>query len=152
MNYIFLSLLTSSGSDLLFSTVCQGSIHNLPRGWAMMILRGGGVTLFPYYDLAGAMENFQRKLHWAWGRGGGKGATIFFLKKKRKWKYAVGHSYNSSVFYFISTKCWYKTTVWNLMHDAHFLCYKVSLWVAQTHSWQHGQLLCSGLMKIISVL
>ena len=41
-----------------------GSIHNLPRGWAMMILRGGGgVTLFPYYDLGGAVENFQRKLH-----------------------------------------------------------------------------------------
>ena len=39
------------------------SIHNLPRGWAMMILRGGGVTLFPYYDLGGAVENFQRKLH-----------------------------------------------------------------------------------------
>ena len=30
----------------------------------MTILRGGGgVTLFPYYDLAGAVENFQRKLH-----------------------------------------------------------------------------------------
>ena len=27
----------------------------------MMILRGG--TLFPYYDLGGAVENFQRKLH-----------------------------------------------------------------------------------------
>ena len=27
----------------------------------MMILRG--VTLFPYYDLGGAVENFQRKLH-----------------------------------------------------------------------------------------
>ena len=40
-----------------------GSIHNLPRGWAMMILRG--VTLFPYYDLGGAVENFQRKLHQA---------------------------------------------------------------------------------------
>ena len=37
-----------------------GSIHNLPRGWAMMILRGGGgVTLFPYHDLGGAVENFQ---------------------------------------------------------------------------------------------
>ena len=23
-----------------------GSIHNLPRGWAMMILRGGGGSLF----------------------------------------------------------------------------------------------------------
>ena len=23
----------------------------------------GGVTLFPYYDLGGAVENFQRKLH-----------------------------------------------------------------------------------------
>ena len=41
--------------------VVLGSIHNLPRGWAMMILRG--VTLFPYYDLGGAVENFQRKLH-----------------------------------------------------------------------------------------
>ena len=29
----------------------------------MMILRGEGVTLFPYYDLVGAVENFQRKLH-----------------------------------------------------------------------------------------
>ena len=29
-----------------------------------MILRGG-VTLFPYYDLGGAVENFQRKLHQA---------------------------------------------------------------------------------------
>ena len=33
----------------------------------MMILRGGGgggaVTLFPYNDLEGAVENFQRKLH-----------------------------------------------------------------------------------------
>ena len=38
------------------------------------------------------------------------------------------------VFYFISTKCWYRTRVWNLMHDAHFLCYNVSLRVAQTHS------------------
>ena len=36
-----------------------GSIHNLPRGWAMMILRG--VTLFPYYDLGRAVENFQGK-------------------------------------------------------------------------------------------
>ena len=24
-----------------------GSIHNLPRGWAMMILRGGGSLFFP---------------------------------------------------------------------------------------------------------
>ena len=39
-------------------------------------------------------------------------------------------------FNFFSTKCWYKTRVWNLMHAAHFLCYKVSLRVAQTHSRQ----------------
>ena len=73
------------------------------------------------------------------------------------------------------------------MHDAHFLCYKASLQVAQTHSnhpphprspqshsphtfssphahalqelkddllddTEPGQLLCSGLMKIISIL
>ena len=31
----------------------------------MMILRGVGVTLFPYYDLGGALENFQRELHQA---------------------------------------------------------------------------------------
>ena len=37
-------------------------------------------------------------------------------------------------FYFISTKCWYRTWVRNLMHDTHFLCFKVSLQVAQTHS------------------
>ena len=29
----------------------------------MIILRG--VTLFPYYDLGGAVENFQRKLYQA---------------------------------------------------------------------------------------
>ena len=30
----------------------------------MMIFRGGGVTLFPYYDLGGgAVENLQQKLH-----------------------------------------------------------------------------------------
>ena len=49
----------------------------------MMILRGGGVTLFPYYDLGGgglwkiSNENYIEH------RGGGGGATIFFLKKKR---------------------------------------------------------------------
>ena len=43
-------------------TKTLGSIHNLPRGWSMMILRGG-VTLFPYYDSGGAVENFERKLH-----------------------------------------------------------------------------------------
>ena len=42
----------------------------------MMILRG--VTLFPYYDLGGAVENFQRKWHSAWAPGIG-GPTIFFL-------------------------------------------------------------------------
>ena len=45
----------------------------------MMILKGG-VTLFPYYDLGGlwkiSNENYIEH------RGGG--ATIFFLKKKRK--------------------------------------------------------------------
>ena len=58
-----------------------GSIHNLPRGWAMMILRGRGgqITFFSYYDLGGTVENFQRKLHRAWG-----GGNHFFLKKKRK--------------------------------------------------------------------
>ena len=36
------------------SSATLGSIHNLPRGWAMMILKGGGrVTLFPYYDSGG---------------------------------------------------------------------------------------------------
>ena len=49
-----------------------GSIHNLPRGWAMMILRG--VTLFPYYDLGGlwkiSNENYIEH------KGG---ATIFWI-------------------------------------------------------------------------
>ena len=39
----------------------------------------GEVTLFPYYDL-GAVKNFQRKLTSSMEGG----ATIFFLKKKRK--------------------------------------------------------------------
>ena len=98
MNYIFLSLLTSSGSDLLFSTVCQGSIHNLPRGWAMMILRGGGGHSFSLLWFSGGYGKFPAKITLSMGAGGG-GATIFFLKKKRKWKYAVGHSYNSCLLF-----------------------------------------------------
>ena len=63
-----------------------GSIHNLPRGWAMMILRG--VTLFPYYDLEGGCGKFPTKITSSIEGG----ATIFFLKKKRKWKFAFGRS------------------------------------------------------------
>ena len=50
----------------------QGSIHNLPRGWAMMILRGGGggVTLFPYYDLGGCCGKFPTKITSSIGGGG----------------------------------------------------------------------------------
>ena len=81
------------------------------------------------------------------------------------------------VFYFISRKCWYRTRVWKLMHDTHFLCYKISVsgsnllsspssllcslhslsslscsprverWLARWY-----RLLCSGLMKITRVL
>ena len=51
-----------NGNKNVKNALGLGSIHNLPRGRAMMILRGG-VTLFPYYDLGGAVENFQRKLH-----------------------------------------------------------------------------------------
>ena len=60
-----------------------GSIHNLPTGWAMMILRGGGqITFFSYYDLGGAVGNFQRKLHRAWGEGG----QPFFPEKEKEIK------------------------------------------------------------------
>ena len=51
----------AGANDIISIIYHLGSIHNLPRGWAMMILRGGGVTLFPYYDLGGAVENFQQK-------------------------------------------------------------------------------------------
>ena len=43
---------------------------------------GGGVTLFPYYDLGGAVENFQEKLHRAWGGGG----QPFFPEKEKEMK------------------------------------------------------------------
>ena len=36
----------------------------------------GGVTLFPYYDLGGAVEHFQRKLHRAWGGGTQNAKTL----------------------------------------------------------------------------
>ena len=55
---------------------------------------GGGVTLFPYYDLEGGCGKFPTKITSSIGW-----ATIFFLKKKRKWKYAVGHSYNSCLLF-----------------------------------------------------
>ena len=51
---------TNKGDGKVF--YCKGRlgrIHNLPRGGAMMVLRGD--TLFPYYDLGGAVENFQQK-------------------------------------------------------------------------------------------
>ena len=47
----------------------------------MMILRG--VTLFPYYDLEGGCGKFPTKITSSI-EGVGGGATIFFLKKKRK--------------------------------------------------------------------
>ena len=53
----------------------------------MMILRGGGVTLFPYHDLRGAVENFQRKLHRAWGGGG---SNHFFPEKEKEMKILLG--------------------------------------------------------------
>ena len=46
---------------------------------------GGGVTRFPYCDLAGGCGKFPTKITSSigGGGGGGGGATIFFLKKKR---------------------------------------------------------------------
>ena len=46
-------------------------------------------------------------------RGGG-GATIFILKKKRKWKYGVGRSYNSCLLFhfdkmYVDTELDYET-------------------------------------------
>ena len=59
-----------------------GSIHNLPKGWAMMILRGGGgVTLFPYYDLGGGCGKFPTKIMSSIG-----GANLFVPEKEKEMK------------------------------------------------------------------
>ena len=60
------------------SSATLGSIHNLPRGWAMMILRG--VTLFPYYDLGGLwkISNENDIKH--------RGANYFFPEKEKEIK------------------------------------------------------------------
>jgi len=89
----------------------------------MMILRG--VTLFPYYDLGGL-----------WNENGieHRRGQPFFTGKRKENENMLLDALIIPVFYFISTKCWYRTRERNLMHDTHFLCYKVSLLVAQTHS------------------
>ena len=98
----------------------------------------GEVTLFPYYDL-GAVENFQRKLTSSMEGG----ATIFFLKKKRKWKYAIGRSYNSCLLFhfdkmYVDTELEYET--WCMTPTSYAtrsLCEWLKPWApAQTHSRQ----------------
>ena len=62
----------------------------------MMILRGGGgVTLFPYYDLGGLwkISNENDIKH----RGGG--GNHFFPEKEKEMKYAVRRSYNSCLLF-----------------------------------------------------
>ena len=68
----------------------------------------GGVTLFSYY---GGCGKFPTKITSSIGGGG---ATIFILKKKRKWKYGVGGSYNSCLLFhfdkmYIDTELDYET-------------------------------------------
>ena len=88
----------------------------------MIILMG--CILFPYYDLGKLWKipNENDIEH--------RGANHFFPEKENMRLDAL----IIPGFYFISTKCWYRTWVRNLMHDTHFLCFKVSLRVAQTHS------------------
>ena len=62
----------------------------------MIILRG--FTLFPYYDLGGDCGKFPTKMISSMG-----GGNLFFLKEKRKLKYAVGRSYDSCLLFGIST-------------------------------------------------
>ena len=60
---------------------------------------------------------------------GGWGVTIFSWKRKGNENMKI----DAPIIPVISTKCWYRTRVWNLMHFALFLCYKVSLRMAQTY-------------------
>ena len=158
------------------------------RKGAFIIYLGGGlwwfwgvVTLFSYYDLGAGVWKISNENDIE-----DRGDQPFFSWKRKGNENMLLDPLIIPVFYFIWTKCWYRTRVWSLMHDTHFLCYKVSLRVAQTHSrhpsslslsphsqspqtrsphshalqelkmtcemMQHQKLLCSGLMKIISVL
>ena len=60
-------------------TKTLGSIHNLPRGWSMMILRGGGSLFFPTM-IQGVLWKISNE-NYIEHRGG---ANHSFLKKKRK--------------------------------------------------------------------
>ena len=66
-----------------------GSIQNLPRGCAIMILRGGSHSFFPTMIYGGeeGCRKFPTKMTSSiGGGGGGGGATIFFLKKEKEMK------------------------------------------------------------------
>ena len=97
-----------------------GSIHNLPRG--------------ALWWFSGEAHSFSL----LWFRGGcWKFATKNDIKHMGSWtifSWKIKGNENMlldaliiPVFHFISTKCWYRI-------DAHYLCYKASLWVAQAHS------------------
>ena len=92
----------------------QGSIHNLPRGWAMMILRGG--HSFSLLWFRRGCGKFPTKITSSIGGGG----QPFFSWKRKGNENMLLDALIIPVFYFISTKCWYRTRVWNVMHDAHF--------------------------------
>jgi len=112
------------------------TFSQLHKGAFIIYPDGGG-----YDDFEGGHFFFHSLL---WCRGGhGKipmkmtlsmGGQPFFFWKRKENENMPMDALIIPVFYFISTKCWYRTRVWKLMHDTHFLCYKVSLWVAQTHS------------------
>ena len=97
-----------------------GSINNLPRGWAMMIFRG--VTLFLFYNLGGlwkiSNENDIEHRGWgepffSWKRKGDENGEPFFSWKRKGDENMLLDALINLVFYFILTKCWYRTRVWN---------------------------------------
>ena len=90
----------------------QGSIHNLPRGWAMMILRGMGAGhSFSLLWFRGGCGKFPTKITSSIGGGG----QPFFSWERKGSENMLLDALIIPVFYFILTKCWYRTRVWNLM-------------------------------------
>ena len=79
-----------------------------------------GINLFSFHDL-GELWKIPNENDIEHREGG----QLFFSWKRKGNENMLLDAPIIPLFYFISIKCWYSTRVWNLMHDTHFLCYKV---------------------------
>ena len=94
-----------------FIIYLEGGLWWFWGGW------GGGHS-FSLLWFRGGCGKFPTKITSSIGGGG----QPFFSWERKGSENMLLDALIIPVFYFILTKCWYRTRVWNLMHDAHFLC------------------------------